>query len=219
MGQSRRRMWFMVVPPSTQRPTFCPPARTHHWWQPTAANPAFICPQARALLPGLPQLDDRVLDMAKMGLFQNILLGGGFGGLASDMIEVRRATVSGLGWLARRPRMACLMRLLGAAGAPAAADVPALPTLSGLLCIAVSPSSALLTALLTSSWHSPRVQMAMISSSMRDVKLMAAQVQAACAWAQSNTAAYQQQDATLKAQVRGEVGMCICVFQQASRWV
>lgn len=46
-----------------------------------AANKAM---EASALLPGLPQIDTRVLQAAKMGIFQNIL----FGGLGSDMVEM-----------------------------------------------------------------------------------------------------------------------------------
>ncbi|PRW57471.1 TKL kinase [Chlorella sorokiniana] len=46
-----------------------------------AANKAM---EATSLLPGLPQIDTRVLEAAKMGIFQNIL----FGGLGSDMIEM-----------------------------------------------------------------------------------------------------------------------------------
>lgn len=40
--------------------------------------------EATSLLPGLPQIDTRVLEAAKMGVFQNIL----FGGLGSDMVEM-----------------------------------------------------------------------------------------------------------------------------------
>lgn len=40
--------------------------------------------EATTLLPGLPQIDIRVLEAAKMGVFQNIL----FGGLGSDMVEM-----------------------------------------------------------------------------------------------------------------------------------
>lgn len=40
--------------------------------------------EARALLPGLPAVDERVLGAAKTGLFQNFL----FGGFGSDMVEL-----------------------------------------------------------------------------------------------------------------------------------
>ena len=50
--------------------------------------------------------------------------------------------------------------------------------------------------------------MAMVAQSKRDVEMMAGQVQQCFAWAQANTAVYQQHDAALKAQVaarRGEL--------------
>jgi hypothetical protein len=40
--------------------------------------------QARSLLPGLPQVDDKLLSAARAGLFQNMLMGG----MMSDMIQV-----------------------------------------------------------------------------------------------------------------------------------
>lgn len=40
--------------------------------------------QARTLLPGLPQVDEKLLSAARAGLFQNMLLGG----MMSDMIQV-----------------------------------------------------------------------------------------------------------------------------------
>ena len=49
--------------------------------------------QARTLLPGLPQVDEKLLSAARAGLFQNMLLGG----MMSDMIQVGRQA----GWAGR----------------------------------------------------------------------------------------------------------------------
>ena len=47
--------------------------------------PCAPIPQARMLLPGLPQVDAQVLSSAKTGIFANMLMGGGIG---MDMLEV-----------------------------------------------------------------------------------------------------------------------------------
>ena len=193
--------------------------------QPWSLEGAALPPlQARSLLPGLPTIDDRVLRAAEMGIFQNML----FGGLGSDMVEVRAA--GHRRWLCDDRAAAALHQPALHAAAPrglprAQPEFRALkpegsaPRADHCQCPFLCPSTLASTGascpLPSPSPPPARPQMAMVQQSQRDVELMRQQVQAAASWAQPNLAAYQQQEAALGAQVDAKKGELQAFRRQA----